>query len=334
MSVTPVSYAELGLSTERLLEFHHLMSLTRAISQFSWVAARQGKVHFTMMQDGNEASSLGSAMALREGVDFILPYARDLGAVLAMGMTTREVMLNLLGKAEDPSGGGRNLPFHFGSRRLRIVSLASPVGLPAPIAMGIALASKLRSEDQVTLCYFGDGGASKGDVHEGMNFAAVFKVPVVFLCSNNAWAISVPAERQAAVKDLSLRAQGYGMPGGTVDGTDVLEVYQATKEAVERARSGEGPTFIEAKTVRLAPHTSSDDQLRYRTEEDLEADRARDPVPRFRNRLLEEGVLDEATDEGLQAQIKQEIAEAWDWAQSRPEPESTSALEHVYAPDD
>lgn len=310
------------------------MSLTRAVSQFSWVAARQGKVHFTMMQDGNEASSVGSAMALRKGVDFILPYARDLGAVMAMGMTTREVMLNLLGKAEDPNGGGRNLPLHYGSRRLGIVSLASPVGLPAPIAVGIALASKLRSEDQVTLCYFGDGGASKGDVHEGMNFAAVFKAPVIFLCSNNAWAISVPAERQAAVKDLSLRAQGYGMPGVTVDGTDVLGVYQVTKEAVERARSGQGPTFIETKTVRLVPHTSSDDQLRYRTEEDLEADRARDPVACFRNRLLEEGVLDEAADEDLQAQIKQEIEEAWNWAQSRPEPDPPSALKHVYAPGD
>lgn len=309
------------------------MSLTRAISDFSIISTRQGKLHFTVMQDGNEALAIGSAMALRSGTDFIVPYIRDLPAVLLQGMTTREVMLNLLGKAEDPNGGGRNMPYHFGSHRLKMVSLASPIGLSIPVAVGVALASKLRRIDQVVLCSFGDGSASKGDVHEGMNFAAVFKAPVVFLCSNNGWAISVPASRQAAIKDLSLRAQGYGMPGVTIDGSDVLAVHQATKEAVEKARSGGGPSFIEAKTVRIGPHTTSDDQQRYRTDDDIALAKQADPVTKFRNYLLNLGVLTTATEAALQSQITAEIEDAWAWALSRSDPEPSSAMDHVYSPD-
>jgi len=327
-----VSHREVGLEDRDALRMYHFMARARTISQRAWLLTRQGRVLFTMPCDGQEAADVGSAYALRAGTDFVVPYARDLGAVLVLGMTPREVMLNLFARAEDPNSGGRQMPMHWGCKRLRIVSMGSPVAATIPRAVGIALASKLRKEDPVTLVYFGEGAASEGDFHEGLNFAGVLKVPVVFFCNNNGWATSVPLKKQMGGDSIAMRADSYGFPGVLVDGNDPMVVYKATREAVERARCGDGPTLIEARTIRMMPHSSSDDHYRYRSWEELEAERRLDPIPRFRDHLISCGLLDMEDDRALWAQIESETEEAISYADSAPLPTPESALERLYAP--
>ncbi len=196
---------------------------------------------------------------MRPGTDVWLPYYRDLGVVLTAGMTPYEVFLGVFAKADDPSSGGRQMPAHWGSRRLGIISGSSPIATQVPHAAGIACAARYRGEDTVVGCWFGDGATSEGDWHEGLNFSGIHRLPVIFVCENNQYAISVPQSKQMAVKDVASRAEGYGFPGVVVDGNDVLACYGAMKRAHERARAGEGPTLIECKTYRFMPHTSDDD---------------------------------------------------------------------------
>ncbi|MBI1886633.1 MAG: thiamine pyrophosphate-dependent dehydrogenase E1 component subunit alpha, partial [Chloroflexi bacterium] len=193
-----------------------------------------------------------------------------------------------------------------------------------------AFAAKLRGLDEVSLVYFGDGATSKGDTHEAMNFAGVHKLPVVFVCENNRYAISVPVSKQMAVADVSIRAEGYGFPGVTVDGNDVLAVYRAAKEAVDRARRGEGPTFIEAKTYRLVPHSSDDDDRRYRSREEMEEWTKKDPIPSFRAYLEGMGALSKEQGEELNKRVAKEVDEATEYAEEAPPPAPETALRHVY----
>ena len=225
---------------------YYFMVLARTISRKAWLLNRQGKMMFCMAGDGQEAADVGSAWALKPGTDLLVPYARDLAAVLVLGMTTREIMLNLFARADDPNSGGRQMPMHWSSKRMGIVSMGSPIAVTIPKAVGLALASKIRREPSVTMVYFGDGAASEGDFHEGLNFAGVMKAPVVFFCNNNGWATFVPFEKQTAGESIAMRAESYGFPGVEVDGMDVLAVSEVTKVAVDGARNGEGPTLIEA----------------------------------------------------------------------------------------
>ena len=326
---TPTHEA-LGLTANDLLSMYTVMRLARALAERMWLLQRGGKTPFAVTAEGHEGVQVASAWALDRGRDFVLPYYRDLGVVLAMGMSAKEVMLNTLGRAADPNGGGRQLPGHWFHAGLNIVSGSSPVATQIPHAAGIALASKLRGEETVTAVYFGDGATSAGDFHEGLNFAGVHRLPVVFICENNGYAISVPSSKQAAVEDLAVRAAGYGFPGVTVDGNDALAVYRVTREAVERARAGEGPTFIEAKTYRLAPHTSADDDRLYRSSEEVEAWRRRDPIERLRAYLIEWDLLDKRKDEAIGATVVDEVEEAVRLAEASPEPEPESALQHVF----
>lgn len=318
------------LTKSQLIGIYRNMVTTRLISQRAWILNRQGKVYFHMPSDGSEAADAGSAVVLRPGQDILMPYVRDLAAALTFGMTIREVMLNLLLKSDDPNGGGRNMPLHFGSRRLRIISHSSPTGTQIPQAVGIAMASKLAKRDEVTIVYFGDGASNKGDFHEGLNLAGLMKAPVVFFCVNNGVALSIPNELQIAGDSIAMRAESYGFQGVQVDGTDPLAVYEVTTAAVARARRGDGPTLIEALTVRLMSHSSSDDHTRYRTTEELEIDKLRDPVILFQNRLLQEGILDKDEDGEIWASIQKEINEATDWAESQPDPVAETALLNVY----
>ncbi len=216
--------------------------------------------------------------------------------MLVLGMTAREIMLNLFARAEDPNSGGRQMPMHWSCKRLGIVSMGSPVAVTIPKAVGLALASKYRREPVVTMVYFGDGASSAGDFHEGLNFAGVMKVPVVFFCINNGWATSVPLKKQTAGATIAMRAESYGFPGVEVDGNDVLAVREVTQVAVDRARTGEGPTLIEAHTLRLMPHSISDDHTRYRDQEELEAMKALDPLARVRDQVFAKGLLDQEGD--------------------------------------
>src|SRR6185437_7769621 len=232
-----------------------------------------------------------AAFALDREKDYILPYYRDLGVVLAFGMTPTEVMLSGFAKAEDPNSGGRQMPGHFGQKKNRIVTGSSPVTTQVPHAVGIALAGRLDGDDIVAFVTFGEGSSNQGDFHEGANFAGVHKLPVIFMCENNHYAISVPVEKQLACEKVSDRAIGYGMPGVTVDGKDPLEVYKVVKEAAERARNGDGPSLVETICYRLTAHSSDDDHRLYRDAEELENEKKLDPIPKFSTYLKEVGVL-------------------------------------------
>lgn len=280
----------LGLSDDTVLEMYETMLLARKLDERMWLLNRAGKIPFVISCQGQEAAQVGAAFALDRTKDYVLPYYRDMGVVLTFGMTARELMLAAFAKAEDPNSGGRQMPGHFGQKKNRIVTGSSPVTTQVPHAVGFALAAKMEKKDFVAFVTFGEGSSNQGDFHEGANFAGVHKLPVIFMCENNKYAISVPISKQLACEKVSDRAVGYGMPGYTVDGTDPLEVYRVVKEAADRARRGEGPTLIEAVTYRLTSHSSDDDHRVYRTEEELAEARAKDPIITFANYLKETGV--------------------------------------------
>jgi 2-oxoisovalerate dehydrogenase E1 component alpha subunit len=289
------------------------------------------KAPFVIPVSGHEGCQVGTAWAFRVGQDIWLPYYRDLAVVLVAGLTPYEVFLGIFAKADDPCSGGRQMPAHWGSRRLGIITGSSPIATQVPHAAGVAYAVRYRGEDAVVGCWFGDGATSEGDWHEGMNFAGIHRLPVVFICENNRYAISVPQSKQMAVEDVAVRAEGYGFPGVVVDGNDVLACYRAAKEAVERARSGGGPTLIECKTYRFYSHTSDDDDRTYRSREEVEAARHQDPLLRFGAYLREHGLLDEGAEERLRAEVKAEVEEAVDRAWNAPDPDPSTLLRHVFA---
>ena len=227
--------------------------MARLIDEAAFRQNRMGRAPFVVPVSGHEGCQIGTAWAMRRGTDIWLPYYRDLAVVLVAGMTPYEVFLGIFSKADDPSSGGRQMPAHWGSRRLGIITGSSPIATQVPHAAGIAYAVKYRGEDAVVATWFGDGATSEGDWHEGLNFAGIHKLPVIFVCENNHYAISVPQSKQMAVRDVADRAAGYGFPGVVVDGNDVLACYGAMKQAHERARAGEGPTLIECKTYRFQP---------------------------------------------------------------------------------
>lgn len=320
---------DLGLKPADCLEMYYKMLLARALCDRMWLLTRSGKALFVVTCEGHEATQVGSAYAIRRGYDFVLPYYRDLAVVLTVGMTPREIMLNTLSRASDPNSGGRQMPGHWGHAPLRIVSHSSPVATQIPHAVGIAHAAKIKGEDTVAIVYFGEGSSSKGDFHEGLNWAGVFRLPVVFVCENNGYAISVPTQRQMAVQHVADRASAYGFPGVTVDGNDVLAVYEATREAVDMARQGLGPTLIEAVTYRYAPHTSNDDDSRYRSREEVSEWRKKDPILKFRTYLEKTGLLTGDKEKELQDKIRQEIEDAEAFAEAQPLPRSEEVLNNV-----
>ncbi len=326
----PARHAKHGLSRERLLEMYETMLLARAVDERQWILNRQGRQAFHISCQGHEGSGVGSAFALERGKDVMVPYYRSLAAVMAFGMTAREVFLAALAREGDPSSGGRQMPAHYGHPGLKIFTSGSPVATQIPHAVGAALASKSRGDGAVAITYFGDGASSKGDFHEGLNFAAIHKLPVIFVCENNHYAISVPTEKQMAVRSVADRGPGYGMPGVKVDGTDPLAVYAAVKEAADRARAGDGPTLIEANVVRLTPHSSDDDDRRYRPEEDRAEARHHDPLVVFGGYLRANHFLDDRTESALRDKVKQTVDEALAEAEAAPEPAPETAFDNVF----
>ncbi|WP_028399124.1 thiamine pyrophosphate-dependent dehydrogenase E1 component subunit alpha [Ectobacillus panaciterrae] len=322
---------ELGLSDEKVLEMYRTMLLARKIDERMWLLNRAGKIPFVISCQGQEAAQVGASFALDREKDYVLPYYRDMGVVLTFGMTAKDLMLSAFAKAEDPNSGGRQMPGHFGQKKNRIVTGSSPVTTQVPHAVGIALAGRMDGQDLVTFVTFGEGSSNQGDFHEGANFAGVHKLPVIFMCENNKYAISVPIEKQLACKNVSDRAIGYGMPGYTVDGNDPLEVYKVVKEAVERGRRGEGPTLIETISYRLTAHSSDDDDRAYRSREEVEEAKKKDPVYTFGLYLKETGLLTDELEKQITDDIMQIVNEATDYAEKAPYAEPESALKHVYA---
>jgi 2-oxoisovalerate dehydrogenase E1 component alpha subunit len=322
----------------RLLAIYQTMVLARLLDERQWILNRQGKAPFVISCQGHEAAQVGSAFALQPGKDWIAGYYRDLGVMLALGMTPTEVMLGLFARAADPSSGGRQMPAHYSHRRLNILSQSSPTGTQAAHAAGIALAIKIRNEtagrvvdDAVVWTSFGEGTSSQGDVHEAMNLAGTHALPVLFVCENNGYAISVPQQRQMGVKNVADRAAGYGFPGVVVDGTDPIACYTATAQAVARARAGEGPTLLEFKCLRLTPHSSDDNDRTYRSVDELKAMKEHDPVASFAAYLKRDGILDDAADQEIRARAGQQVDEATAAAEAAPSPDPATVFDYVYA---
>ncbi|HEU4492630.1 MAG TPA: thiamine pyrophosphate-dependent dehydrogenase E1 component subunit alpha [Rubrobacteraceae bacterium] len=327
---TRTRHESLGLDEEDLLKIYRNMLLARRVDERSWILNRQGKAAFVISCQGQEGCQVGAAYNLRPGYDYVYPYYRDHGIVMTLGMTARDELLALLGKKEDPNSGGRQMPGHFSSRELNIVTASAPIGVQYPQAAGSALAFKIRGEDGVVLASGGEASTSEGDWHEAMNMAGIHDLPLIFLIQNNVYAISVPEPLQVA-GSIAKRAEGYGFPGHQVDGNDVLAVYGVAKQAVDRARRGEGPTLIEAKTYRMTAHSSDDDDRRYREREEIEEWRQKDPIVRFERYLMENGVMSEERKEEIGQQIKDEVAKASEYAENAPFAEPEEAMERVYA---
>nr|WP_238985135.1 thiamine pyrophosphate-dependent dehydrogenase E1 component subunit alpha [Bacillus kwashiorkori] len=323
-------HESLGLTENQVLEMYETMLLARKLDERMWLLNRSGKIPFVISCQGQEGAQVGAAFALDRNEDYVLPYYRDLAVVLAFGMTPKEIMLSAFAKAEDPNSGGRQMPSHFGQKKNRIVTGSSPVTTQVPHAVGFALAAKMEKRDFVSFVTFGEGSSNQGDFHEGLNFAGVHKLPVIFMCENNKYAISVPLSKQLACEKVSDRAIGYGMPGFTIDGDDVLEVYRVVKEARERALRGEGPTLIEVLVHRITAHSSDDDDKAYREASELEYVRNNDPLPKFAAYLKTNGVLDEQTDAEINKKIMQLVNEATDYAEAAPYANPEHALTHVY----
>jgi 2-oxoisovalerate dehydrogenase E1 component len=327
----PNRHSALGISDDELVAMYRTILLARLLDQKIWGLNRMGKAAFVVSAQGHEGAQVGSAWAIRAGHDMVLPYYRDLGVVLTLGMSAYEVLLAVFARADDPSSGGRQMPNHWGCKRLNIISGSSPIATHIPHAAGIALAAKLRRDDRVTVCYFGDGAASKGDFHESLNFAGIHKLPIVFVCENNGYAISVPLSKESAVENIAQHAHSYGMPGMIVDGNDPLDVYSTVHRAIRHARTGEGPALVECKTYRYLAHTSDDDDRTYRTPQEVEMWRKKDPLQRLKQYLIEQRLLSEQREDEVEAEVRAEVDDAARRAEAAPAPAAADAFTRVYA---
>ena len=311
---------------ERMLYY---LKLTReAEHRIERVLYRQGKiVGGVYVGRGQEAIAVGATIQLRDG-DMSFPSHRDFAAWVIRGFTLKEIFLNWLARGNGPSRGRENTG-HFGDAKRGLIPIISPLGDTCPLACGTSLVQKQRGNGEVSVVHFGEGTTSRGDVHEAMNMAAVWKLPLIFICNNNAYAYSTPTHQQYAVENLSVRGPAYGMPGVTIDGNDVLAVYEAVREAIERARAGNGPSFIECKTFRMTGH-SAHDAAEYVPKELFEAAAKNDPVTRFEKLMLARKIVTTKGLRDMEKRIAREIQEAGAFAESSPMPEGKEAVEGVY----
>jgi 2-oxoisovalerate dehydrogenase E1 component alpha subunit len=328
---TTLRHADLGLSDDEVLGMYRAMLMARAVDERMWLMQRAGKIAFIISGQGHEGAQVATAWPMRRGQDWMAPFYRSIASAMTFGMSAEDIITAHLAKADDVSSGGRQMPGHYGGAPYNIVSLSSPVGTQVLHAVGIAMGAWVKGDDVVAMTQFGEGTSNQGEIHEAMNFAGVHKLPVIFVCENNGYAISVPLDRQVAGGSVAARAAGYGMPGVVVDGGDVLACYAAAKEAHDRARRGEGPTLIEARVVRLTSHSSDDDQRRYRDPSEVEHLKEQDPIPMFAAELRAAGVLTDEVDEAIRGEVKAEINEATKSAEARPDPVADDAHERVYA---
>jgi 2-oxoisovalerate dehydrogenase E1 component len=307
------------------------MLLGRQIDYRFQVLNRQGRAPFIISCAGHEAAQIGIGWPLKPKYDWLAPYYRDVVLCMRMGMTPLDLMLAVLAKSADPASGGKQTPGHFSDSRLNITSGGSPVATQMVRGAGVSYALKMNGTDKVLLTCYGEGAGSEGDAHEAFNFAAIYKLPEVFVCENNGFAISTPFRKEYAIEYVAQRAAGYGFPGVTVDGRDPVTCYVVSKQAVARARAGEGPTLIECLVDRLGAHSSEDDQRRYRSQEEIERLAENDCLERFKKRLLEEGVLSAKEITEYEERVKEEVTKATREGMESPDPQPEDALTNVYA---
>ncbi len=310
----PVAWRDTDLDEKTLKEWFYFMLLGRQIDYRFQVLNRQGRAPFIISCAGHEAAQIGVSWPLKPKYDWVSPYYRDVVLCMRMGVTPLDLMLAVLAKPADPASGGKQTPGHFSDTRLNIISGGSPVATHV-------------------MTNYGEGAGSEGDTHEAFNFAAVYKLPEIFVCENNGFAISTPFNKEYAIEHVAQRAAGYGFPGVTVDGRDPVSCYVVAAEAVARARAGQGPTLIECLVDRLGAHSSEDDQRRYRTQEEIDQLAQNDCLERFKKRLLEEGVLSAKEIEALEEKVKGEVAEATRQGMESPDAPPENATTNVYGLD-
>lgn len=308
------------LSAEDIRKMYEITIFARTFDQRALSLQREGRIGTYASILGQEASQIGSALAL-EKTDWVFPSFRESGVYLALGHPPYKVIQYWGGDER----GLRTAP------GLNIFPVCIPVASHVPHAVGVAMAAKYRGDKTAALVYFGDGGSSKGDFHEGLNFAGVFRLPVVFICQNNQWAISVPRERQTAAKTIAQKAFAYGIEGIQVDGNDFFAVYRASRQALERAKRGDGPTLIECDTYRMSDHTTADDSTRYRQKEEIEQWKPKDPLLRLELYMEKKGLLTDEYRKEVASKAKTAVDEAERQAESLAVPEPLDMFTHTYA---
>lgn len=323
------SKGRFALSDQQLVELYRAMRRVRILDDRMITLQRQGRIGFYGACTGQEAATLGSAFALRP-TDWLFPALREASAMLLRGFPLVPYLAQVFGNSGDVTKG-RQMPSHQASRTVNQVSWSSVIGTQLPQAVGAAWAAKLRKDDTVVMAYMGDGATSSSDFHVAMNFAGVFKAPVVLFCQNNHWSISMRTDQQTASDSIAIKAKAYGFPGIKVDGNDVEAVYAASKEAVERARAGGGPTLIEAETYRMGAHSTSDDPTRYRDQKEVELWKTRDPLDRLQTRLVKAKLWDQKRDEALRTELLAEVNQAIKDAEALPPPAVETLFEDLYA---
>ncbi len=321
---------ESELSSDQKLDMFWTMLLARRVDERAWVLHRQGKIAFHISGIGQEAAQVGAAFALRRGYDWIAPYYRDLALMLALGYTARDFMLSAMGKKDEPNSGGRQMPSHWGFKKANVISHSAPVATQCVHAAGVGLAIKMKQEDKVVFTTLGEGSTSQGEWYEAVNWAAVHQLPVIFMVENNMYAISEGVEKQMAVPSAADKACGLGLPGVQVDGTDMLAVYKVMHEAVENARKGKGPKLVEARMYRITPHSSDDDDRSYRSRDEVEENKLRDPILVNSRHLMEEKILTEEKLKEMETRAKEIVDEAVEYAANAEYPEPADGLYPVY----
>src|SRR5256714_3993847 len=325
----PIKRTKFKLAPEQLLEMFYWLKLIRAFDERLSILVRQGKVRSGVYTGiGQEAIIVGTCFGLRKG-DFVCPLHRDLGSFLMKGVDARTMMSQMFGKATGLSKG-RDSALHSGVHELGIFGNTSMLGANLPVAAGLGLTFKMEKTDNVVVAYFGEGASNTGDFHEALNFAGVQRLPVIFVCENNLYAYSVPVEKSMAIDDVADRAGSYGFDGVSINGNDVLAVYQATQGALARARGCHGPTLIECKTYRWHGH-SEHDKAFYRTNEELAMWKSRDPIPTFTTYLKGLNVLSDAKEKEIVDRVTKTIDEAVEFAMNAPDPKPEDAVADLYA---
>ncbi|HLI46420.1 MAG TPA: thiamine pyrophosphate-dependent enzyme [Geobacterales bacterium] len=319
--------SKINLSNEQMLEMYKHMLIVRILDGWLMRLQRMGRAAIHAPNEGQEAIAVGVAHA-SEKQDYFFPTYRDLGLMIVRGASIREILNRWLANSQDPLKGHEFAI--YGGRKYNIVPTTTPVSVHLAAATGFAHAAKIRKDNLVVFAFLGDGGTSKGDFHESINWAGVFRLPIVYVCQNNQYAISLPVKRQTASETISIKAVAYGIRGMRVDGNDILAVYSATKEARESARNGM-PVLMECVTYRLGSHTTSDDPSRYRTQEEVEQMRKKEPLRRFKNYLISNGILSEKEEQELRKEIEKEIEDEVKIAVSVPPLPVQTIFEDVYS---
>ncbi|MFQ6610899.1 MAG: thiamine pyrophosphate-dependent dehydrogenase E1 component subunit alpha, partial [Fidelibacterota bacterium] len=323
-----------GFTKKEILLFFKQMALSRQLDQKQLILLKQGKGFFHIGAAGHEAAQIAAGSCFTPGHDYAFPYYRDQALCLQWGMTSREILLSFLARKDDPNSAGRQMPQHYGHKKLNIVSQSSPTGTQYLQAVGAAFACKRAEKNAVVYVSSGEGTTSQGDFHEALNWASREKAPVIFHIENNGYAISVPVEEQTAGGSIYKIAAGYeSLARFNVNGTDLFETRLAFEKAVERARKGKGPGIIVSNVVRLFPHSSSDDQRKYRKQEELEADQLRDPLNLFKLKCLESGICTEKDFDSIIEEVKNQVNEDTLWAESKESPSPETVDTHLFSLD-